>query len=128
MLYSKAISILLALVVLPCAAVTEDVMPPPVNPDERQTLPGMHAYYEPHKIERIGDMLVFKLYRYGKPGVADEMGQYMLECATRMASTIKNGQAGASGKVLPGEDLYVLGKKLCDWDKPSLLDKLLDQR
>lgn len=127
MLYSKAIPILLALVMLPGVVAAEDVTPP-VNPDERQTLPGMPAYYEPHKIERIGDMLVFKLYRYGKPGVADEVGQYMLECATRMASTIKNGQAGASGKVLPGEDLYVVGKKLCDWDKPGLLDKLLDQR
>ena|ERR1035437_6482016 len=96
------------------------------KPAIRQPIEGMKAYYEPEKVEHDGDTYSFTLYRVGTPSASDEMGRYVINCETReFVSTIK-GKTTPPYRLLAGEELYPIGKKLCDWDQRGLFNKLLD--
>lgn len=92
---------------------------------ERETLPGMRSYYVPAAVEAKDKGLSFTLYRTQRATPGDETGRYVLNCESREVVATERGQTTPPFKVLPGEELYVLGKHLCEWDKKGFLDKFL---
>lgn len=96
------------------------------KPSPRQDIPGMKVFYEPGKVQVDGSVQSFALYRSSTPGAADETGRYMINCETREIVTVVNGKPGAPSRLIAGEELYPIGKKLCDWDQPSIFKKIFD--
>lgn len=92
----------------------------------RQPIDGMKAYYEPDKVERKGDVNSFALYRSSTPGAADELGRYMINCETREFVGTINGKTTQPSRLIAGEELYPIGKLLCDWDPKSFFKKILE--
>jgi hypothetical protein len=92
----------------------------------RETIEGLHKYYEPEKVEQIGDVYKLSLYRSGTPSAADEVGQYMINCQTREFVSTINGQTTQPSKIIAGEELYHVGKKFCDWDKKGFFKKMFE--
>ena len=92
----------------------------------RQDIAGMKTYYEPDKVEHNGSVFSFALYRSGTPGARDEVGRYMINCETRELVSIVGAQTSPPARLLAGEEMYPIGKKLCDWDQTSFFKKLLD--
>ena len=92
----------------------------------RVALEGTNVCYDPTKVEQKDAAYAFTLYRTAMPGPADETGRYMLNCETRESVTIVNGQASAPEKILAGETLYVIGKKLCNWDPTNVIKKFFN--
>jgi hypothetical protein len=92
----------------------------------RQAIEGMKTFYEPEKVEKNGSVQSVTLYRSASPGAADEAGRYMINCDTREVVTVVKGQATPPVRVIAGEELYPLGKKLCDWDPKSFFKKILE--
>lgn len=90
---------------------------------ERETLLGMRSYFEPQRAQRDGSTVTFGLFRSGVPDAADEIARYQLNCESREVGVV--GKPGDSWKVLAGEDLYPVGKKLCEWDGKGFMEKLL---
>ena len=86
----------------------------------------MKAYYEPEKVEHSGDTYSFTLYRSGAPTASDEIGRYVINCETREFVSVVKGNTSTPTRLLAGEELYPIGKKLCDWDPRSIFNKLLD--
>ena len=95
-------------------------------PAARQPIDGMKAYYEPEKVERKGEVNSFALYRSSTPGTADELGRYMINCETREFVSTINGKTTEPSRLIAGEELYPIGKLLCDWDKKSFFKKILE--
>ncbi len=96
------------------------------NRAARQDIEGMKTYYEPDKVERNGNVVSFALYRSSNPAAADEVGRYMINCETRELATVVGGQASPPARLIAGEELYPIGKKLCEWDQKSFFKKLLE--
>lgn len=96
------------------------------KPATRQDIAGMKAYYEPEKVQVNGSVHSFTLYRSGNPGVPDEMGRHMINCETREIVSVVNGQNTPPSRLIAGEALYPIGKKLCDWDQKSIFKKIFD--
>jgi hypothetical protein len=96
------------------------------KPAARQGIDGMKAFYEPAKVQQTGDVYAFTLYRSGTPSAGDELGRYMINCSTRELVTVVNGQPSAPTQLIAGEEIYPIGKKLCDWDQKSLFKKIFD--
>lgn len=96
------------------------------KPSARQDIPGMKTYYEPEKVQVNGSVHSFTLYRSGDPGAADETGRYMINCETREIVSVVNGQNTPPSRLIAGEALYPIGKKLCDWDQKSIFKKIFD--
>jgi hypothetical protein len=92
----------------------------------RETIEGTHKYYEPEKVEQIGDVYKLSLYRSGTPSAADEDGQYMINCQTREFVNTINGQTTQPSIIIAGEELYFVGKKFCDWDKKGFFKKIFE--
>lgn len=96
------------------------------KPAARQPVDGMKAYYEPEKVEHNGDAYSFTLYRSGTSTVSDETGRYTINCETREFVSVVKGQTTPPYKLLPGDELYPIGKKLCEWEKKNFLRKFFD--
>ena len=96
------------------------------KPAVRQSIDGMKMFYEPAKVEHNGDVYSFTLYRSGTPTVSDEAGRYMINCETREFVSVTNGQSSPPSKLLPGEELYPIGKKLCEWDQKNFYNKFFN--
>ena len=96
------------------------------KPSARQSIEGMKTYYEPEKVVHDGNVFTFSLYRSSAAGVADEAGRYMINCETRELATVVNGQPSSPARLIAGEELYPIGKKLCEWDQKGFFKKLFD--
>lgn len=70
-----------------------------------------------------GDIVKFRLYT--SPDAGDPGTESSLNCISREFSARTGDQWSAPYKILPGESLYPVGKKLCDWDAKGLLKKYL---
>lgn len=117
---------LAAAMVLQTAALAQQAAPAGQAP-ARQDADGTKSYYEPEKIERNGRLMTFSLYASSTPGARDEVGRYVINCDSRELASIARGQTSAPWKLLPGEALYPLSKKLCDWDQPGFFKKMFDK-
>lgn len=97
------------------------------KPATREAAESMNAFFEPAKVEVNGNVRSFALYRSASPTPSDELGRYMINCETReFVSTIK-GQTTAPSRVIAGEALYPLGRRLCEWDpQGGFFKKLFD--
>lgn len=96
------------------------------KPAARQSVEGMKAYYEPEKVEHNGDIYSFTLYRSSTPAVSDELGRYKINCETREFVSVTKSQSTPPSKLLPGDELYPIGKKLCEWDQKNFYNKFFD--
>ena len=92
----------------------------------RQSIEGMKLYYEPEKVQSNDAVRSFTLYRSSSPSVPDEAGRYMINCDTREIVSVVNGQNTPPSRLIAGEELYPIGKKLCDWDQKSIFKKIFD--
>lgn len=70
-----------------------------------------------------GDIVRFRLYT--SPDTGDAGTESSLNCNSREFSAKTGDQWSAPYKILPGESLYPVGKRLCDWDAKGLLKKYL---
>ena len=96
------------------------------KPAARQGIEGMKSYYEPDKVQRDGSVVSFALYRSSTPGAADQLGRYQINCETREFVSVTDGHASAPSKLIFGDELFPIGKKLCDWDQKGFFKKLFD--
>lgn len=96
------------------------------KPAARESIEGMKTYYEPSKVEHNGDVHSFTLYRSSTPAAADEVGRYMINCETRELVSVVKGVATPPARLIAGETLYPIARKLCEWDQPSIFKKLFD--
>ena len=96
------------------------------KPAARQGIEGMKSYYEPDKVQRDGSVVSFTLYRSGVPTAADEVGRYKINCETREFISVVGERATPPSRIIAGEELYPIGKKLCEWDPQSFFKKLFD--
>ena len=94
------------------------------DPATREKIVGMNSYIEPDNVKKDGDSLTFSLFQSGTPGLPNEIGRYKMNCDSREFSTIVKGQASPPEKVLPGEELYHVGKKFCEWEKKGFFEKI----
>ena len=124
----KPLLVLALALVLPSAATAQPTGAPgnPTKPAAREYVPGMRAYYEPDRVQREGDRVSFTLYRSTVPETPDALDKFQIDCKTREAAVITEGQATPPARVLAGEALYPIGKKLCEWDQKGFFQKLLD--
>lgn len=96
------------------------------KPSARQDIEGMKTYYEPEKVKQDGNVFSFSLFRSSTPAANDEVGRYVINCETREFVSVIKGQATPPTRLIAGEELYPIGKKLCDWDKKGFFQKLMD--
>lgn len=124
----KPLLVLALALVLPSAATAQPTGAPgnPTKPAAREYVPGMRAYYEPDRVQREGDRVSFTLYRSAVPETPDALDKFQIDCKTREAAVFTEGQATPPARVLAGEALYPIGKKLCEWDQKGFFQKLLD--
>lgn len=99
------------------------------NPDKkyRTLIENMKVYYEPDNVKEDGDTVSFKTYRSADPANQDEAGHYVINCKTQeFVSLNKKGEPlEPPMQVLPGEQIYPIGKKLCDWG-PGFIRRMLN--
>lgn len=98
----------------------------PAAPAARSSIAGMKTYYEPVRVVRNGSSASFSLYRSSTPGAADETGRYTVNCETHDLSSVVGGVTTPPQRLIAGEDVYPIAKILCDWEKKSFFQKLLD--
>ena len=94
------------------------------DPATREKIVGMNAYHEPDNVKKDGETLSFSLFQSGTPGLPNEIGRYKINCESRESTAIVKGQAGTPEKILPGEELYHMGKKYCEWEKKGFFEKI----
>ncbi len=92
----------------------------------RQSIDGMKLYYEPEKVQSTDAVRSFTLYRSSNPAAQDEAGRYMINCDTREIVSVVNGRNTPPSRLIAGEELYPICKKLCDWDQKSIFKKIFD--
>jgi hypothetical protein len=83
-------------------------------PGERVKIEGSPYYIEEAAVKIKNDVATFRLYTShaaSDPGIDSS-----LNCATREFSARTGEQWSDPYRVLAGEPLYPVGKKLCDWD------------
>lgn len=127
-MYQKSALILISALCLQSLALAQDSVrwgSSDKLPAARQPIEGMKAYYEPDKVERKGVVNSFALYRSSTPGMADELGRYMINCETREFVSTVNGKTTEPMRLIAGEELYPIGKLLCGWDPTNIFKKLL---
>ncbi len=96
------------------------------NRPARQDIEGMKTYYEPDKVQQNGSVYSFTLYRSSNPAVSDEAGRYMINCETRELVTVVGGQPSPPARLIAGEEIYPIGRKLCEWDQKSFFKKIFE--
>jgi len=124
----KQLLILATALLLPSVAPAQQSVPwgSSDKPAARQSIGGMKTYYEPEKVTQDGSVFSFTLYRSGTPGAADEAGRYMINCETRELVSVVGGKATSPARLIAGEEIYPIGKKLCEWDQKSIFKKIFD--
>jgi len=124
----KQMLIFAAALLLPSVAPAQQPVPwgSSDKPAARQYIDSMKAYYEPEKVEHNGSVFSFTLYRSSTPGATDETGRYMINCETREVVSVVKGQATPPSRLIAGEELYPIGKKLCEWDQKSIFKKIFE--
>ncbi|MFA7270288.1 MAG: hypothetical protein WC073_13180 [Sterolibacterium sp.] len=92
---------------------------------KRTQVDGMKTYYEPDGVKKSGSVVTFKMYSSADPTVK-EGDDYSINCSTQEIA-FKQGTAAWTPpfRVLAGEQLYPIAKKLCDWG-PGFWQKLMD--
>lgn len=120
--------LLILALVLPTLALAQQAVPwgSSAQPTPRESIEGMKTYYEPAKVERNGEVVSFTLYRSSTPAAADEAGRYLINCETRELVSIVKGKTTPPARLIAGEALYPIGKKLCEWDPQSIFKKVFD--
>ncbi len=90
---------------------------------------GLKLYYDPEKVVKDGDMATVALYATFDPANTRVVEEYAFNCSSHeVAQAITQGgikQWQKPTPLLPGETLYKLASKLCDWG-PGFWKKLLD--
>lgn len=80
----------------------------------RPPVDGMKTFYEPEAVTKDGDALYFRMYSNSDPAVREEGVEYSINCKTE-EFTSKAGEWKSPTRVLPGEPMYPIAKKLCEW-------------
>ena len=80
----------------------------------RAPVDGMKTFYEPEAVTKDGDALYFRMYSSPDPAVREEGIEYSINCKTEEFSS-KAGEWQQPIRVLPGEQMYPIAKKLCEW-------------
>jgi len=124
----KHVLIFAAALLLPAVALAQQPVPwgSSEKPAARESIGGMKTYYEPEKVVHNGSVFSFTLYRSSIPAAADEAGRYMINCETREVVSVVRGQTTPPARLIAGEELYPIGKKLCEWDQKSIFKKIFD--
>lgn len=78
-------------------------------------------YLDANTAKGDGDVASFRLYTSG--AASDQGTEYTINCASREFSTKAGGEWSPPMKILAGESLYLVGKKLCGWDGKGFFDK-----
>lgn len=80
----------------------------------RTPVDGMKTFYEPEAVSKDGDALYFRMYSSPDPAAREEGIEYSINCKTE-EFTSKAGAWKPPIRVLPGEQMYPIAKKLCEW-------------
>ena len=89
----------------------------------RAQVDGMKTFYEPDSVKKNGSVVSFTMYPSPDSTAGDE---YSINCSTQEIA-FKQGKGAWTPpfRVLAGEQLYPIAKKLCDWG-PGFWQKLMD--
>lgn len=88
---------------------------------ERVRVESTPYYLDAAAAKGDADVTSFKLYTSGD--ASDQGTEYKLNCSSREFSTLAGGEWSPPMRILAGESLYHVGKKLCDWDGKGLMQK-----
>lgn len=93
----------------------------------RTPVDGMKTFYEPEAVTKDGDAVYFRMYSSHDPATREEGVEYSINCNTQ-EFTSKAGEWKPPTRVLPGERMYPIAKKLCEWGSGfgSGIKKLFD--
>ena len=87
----------------------------------RIRIEGSPYFLDEAAVKMKNDVATFKLYT--SPEASDPGTESTLNCASREFSARSGEQWSAPYRVLAGEALYPVGKKLCDWDAKSFFQR-----
>lgn len=90
-------------------------------PTRRAELKGSPYFLDETAIKISNDIATFKLYTSAE--VSDPGTDATLNCVTREFSARNGEQWSTPFRVLAGESLYPVGKKLCDWDAKGFFQR-----
>ncbi len=116
MIKPVALALLLAFA-LPTAGLCEDKIPwgdSAGTKKLRTQVDGMKTFYDPEAVKKDGGAVYFKMYSAADPAAKDEGVDYAINCKTQEVA-MKAGEWKKPERVLPGEQLYPIAKKLCEW-------------
>lgn len=88
----------------------------------RVQVEGTPYYLDANTLNGQGETSAFKLYTSG--AASDAGTDYQINCSTREFAMKSNGEWSPPMKILAGESIYLVGKKLCGWDGKGIMDKL----
>jgi len=93
----------------------------------RTPVEGMKTYYEPEAVKKDDEVVYFRMYATRDPAMREEGIEYSINCKTEEFSS-KAGDWKKPVRILPGEQMYPLGKKLCGWGSGigTTLKKIFD--
>ncbi len=80
----------------------------------RTPVESMKTFYEPEAVKKVEDVVYFRMYATRDPAARDAGIEYSINCKTEEFSS-RNGDWKKPVRILPGEQMYPIGKKLCDW-------------
>ena len=87
----------------------------------RVRVEGSPYYLEEAAAKVKNDIATFTLYT---PAAASDAGtDIVLNCNSRELAAKTGEQWSVPYRILPGEALYPVGKKLCDWDAKSIFQR-----
>ena len=99
------------------------------NPDKkyRTLIENMKVYYDADNVKQDGDTVAFKTYLSSDPANQDQVGSYVIHCKTQefVSLNAKGEPMEPPVQILPGEKMYPIGKKLCDWG-PGFIKRMLN--
>ncbi len=87
----------------------------------RVRVEGSPYFLDDLAIKTTSDVATFKLYT--SPEASDPGIDSSLNCATREFSARTGEQWSAPYRILAGEALYPVGKKVCDWDAKGFFQR-----
>jgi len=93
----------------------------------RTPVEGMKTFYEPEAVKKDEEVVYFRMYTTRDPATREEGVEYSINCKTEEFSS-KAGEWKKPVRILPGEQMYPMGKKLCDWGSGigTTLKKIFD--
>lgn len=91
------------------------------SPPARVKVEGTPYFLDEAAVKIKSDVASFKLYT--SPEASDQGSDSVLNCASREFSARTGEQWSAPYRVLAGESLYPVGKKLCDWDAKGFFQR-----